>query len=125
MSKYEKVSYDQVVNACDEIADWVRESGIKFKGIYGPPRGGLVPAVILSHKTGLKYFEEPRVRPLLIVDDIADTGKTLNSLSKLDDVYVVTIHYHYQSMFVPDKWVLKKEDKWIVYPWEKEYWEGN
>ena len=58
-----------------------------------------------------------------IVDDIADTGQTLNSFSKLDDVYIATIHYHEQSQFVPDKWVLQKKDKWIVYPWEKEYWE--
>jgi|TARA_B100000029_G_scaffold516079_1_gene626746 hypothetical protein len=123
MSKYELIHYAEVVDACDEIAKWVIDSGIEFRGIWGSPRGGLVPAVILSHKLGLKLFDEPRVRPLLVVDDIADTGQTLNSLSKLDDVYIATIHYHEQSQFVPDKWVLQKKDKWIVYPWEKEYWE--
>jgi|TARA_B100001094_G_C18176468_1_gene798166 uncharacterized protein len=125
MSQYEKISYDEVVNACDEIAKWVKDSGIEFSGIWGPPRGGLVPGVILSHKTGLKLFNEPRVRPLLVVDDIADTGQTLNTFSKLDGVYIATIHYHQQSTFVPDKWVHEKKDQWIVYPWEKEYWEEN
>tara|TARA_B100000287_G_C20534948_1_gene742353 strand:- start:354 stop:743 length:390 start_codon:yes stop_codon:yes gene_type:complete len=123
MSQYEKISYEEVVKACDKIAEWVENSDIEFRGIWGPPRGGLVPGVILSHKTGLKLFDEPRVRPLLVVDDIADTGKTLNSLSKTEDVYVATIHYHKQSLFEPDKWVHEKKTNWIVYPWESEYWE--
>ncbi len=123
MSKYEKITFDEVVNACDEIAEWVKSSGIEFSGIWGPPRGGLIPGVILSHKCGLKLFDEPRVRPLLVVDDIADTGETLNSFTYLDDVYIATIHYHKQSRFVPNKWVYEKTDKWIVYPWELEYWE--
>ena len=109
----------EIEKACDEIAKWVSDSNISFRGIWAPPRGGLVPAVILSHKTGLKYFDEPRVRPLLVVDDIADTGTTLNSFSKLNDVYIATIHYHKQSTFIPDIWVLEKKDKWIVYPWEE------
>ena len=125
MDKYKKITYDEVVNACDEIVEWVRNSGIEFKGIWGPPRGGLIPGVILSHKLGLKLFDEPRVRPLLVVDDIADTGKTLKSFSYLDDVYIVTVHYHRHAKFIPDKWVLEKTDEWIVYPWEKEYWEIN
>ena len=112
-------TWNEVEQACDEIAKWVSNSNIEFKGIWGSPRGGLIPAVILSHKTGLKLFEEPRVRPLLVVDDIADTGDTLSSFSTLDDVYTATIHYHKQSIFVPDKWVLEKKDEWIVYPWEK------
>ena len=49
MSQYEKISYDEVVNACDEIAKWVKDSGIEFSGIWGPPRGGLVPGLSLIH----------------------------------------------------------------------------
>ena len=121
MSQYEKISYDEVVNACDEIAKWVKDSGIEFSGIWGPPRGGLVPGVILSHKTGLKLFNEPRVRPLLVVDDIADTGKTLNFYDEtFGKGYIVTIHEHEQSIVKPDYSVINKRDKWIVYPWETE-----
>lgn len=112
------VSWKEVEDSCNEIALWVKKSDINFKGIWAPPRGGLIPGVILSHKTGLKLFEDPRVRPLLIVDDIADTGKTLYSFSKLEDVYIATIFYHKQSSFVPNKWVYRKTDKWIRYPWE-------
>ena len=112
------VTWAQIEDSCNEIALWVEKSHIDFKGIWAPPRGGLIPGVILSHKTGLKLFEDPRVRPLLIVDDIADTGKTLHSFSKLEDVYIATIFYHKQSSFIPDKWIYKKKDEWIVYPWE-------
>ena len=111
-------TWNEVEKACDEIAKWISDSNIKFNGIWGMPRGGLIPAVILSHKTGLKIFEEPRVRPLLVIDDIADTGNTLSSFSKLDDVYIATIHYHKQSVTIPEKWVYEKKDEWIVYPWE-------
>ena len=112
------ITWEQIEKACDEITNWVLSSDIKFKGIWAPPRGGLIPAVMLSHKTGLKLFDEPRVRPLLLIDDIADTGNTLKSFKNLEDVHIVTIHYHKQSVTIPEKWVYEKKDEWIVYPWE-------
>ena len=39
MSQYEKISYDKVVEACDEITKWVKDSGIEFKGIYDEDLG--------------------------------------------------------------------------------------
>jgi len=116
------VTWDEVEIAVNSISKWVKKLEdnqlVHFKGIWAPPRGGLIPAVMLSHKTGLKLFEEPRVRPLLIVDDIADTGKTLHSFSELEDVYIATLFYHKQSSLVPDRWVYEKKDAWIAYPWE-------
>jgi len=48
--------------------------------IYGIPRGGLIPAVYLSHMLGMSMTHItpiPLVRnKLMIVDDIFDTGKT-------------------------------------------------
>jgi hypoxanthine phosphoribosyltransferase len=113
------IPWSDIDAGCHEIASWVKTLDVSFRGIWGPSRGGLIPGVILSHKLNLKLFEDPRVRPLLIVDDIADTGKTLHSLSKLNDVYVATLFYHKQSSFIPDKWVFEKKDEWLVYPWEQ------
>ena len=47
-----------------------------LSGIYGIPRGGLCLAVALSHKLNLELLKEPK-NNILIVDDIYDSGKTL------------------------------------------------
>ena len=97
----------------------------KFDSIYGIPRGGLVLAVVLSHRLNkplevLESIEDPFLYPIssriLVVDDISDTGKTLLKLSpKLS----ATIHYNSSSRFRPTVWSLLKSDgNWIIYPWE-------
>ena len=47
-----------------------------FVGVYGFPRGGLCLAVALSHSLCLPLLDEPKNNSL-IVDDIYDTGYTL------------------------------------------------
>ena len=51
-------------------------------GIYGFPRGGLCLAVALSHSLGLPILEKPK-NNCLIVDDIYDTGYTLEKIKYL------------------------------------------
>ena len=122
MDPKQYISWEEVEESCSKIAKWAEDlqsaGNFEFSGIWGPARGGWIPGVILSHKLNLKVFTEPRVRPLLIVDDITDTGGTLHSYSTLDGIYIATIFYHRQSSFEPDKWIHEKQDKWIVYPWE-------
>ena len=62
-------------------------------------------------------------KEFIIIDDIADTGTTLERYKRLDvcnGAYYVTIHEHNDSTVKPDFSVIDKEDKWIVYPWEDE-----
>ena len=57
----------------------------------------------------------------LIVDDIADTGKTIDQMKRIDvykGAYYATLYYHQQSSHEPEYWVEEKKDDWIVYPWE-------
>lgn len=91
--------------------------GVDFDGIWAPPRGGLTPAVKLSHLMNLPWRKNPTKRSL-IFDDIADTGKRLNAYAK-KGYYIVTIFYHRQSSFEPNKWLREKKDKYIIFPWEK------
>ena len=56
---------------------------IKFSSIYGVPRGGLCLAVALSHKLNIKITQNP-MKNSLIVDDIFDTGLTLNSFKNIE-----------------------------------------
>ena len=54
----------------------------KFDGVYGFPRGGLCLAVALSHSLELPLLDEPKNNSL-IVDDIYDTGYTLEKIKYL------------------------------------------
>jgi len=123
--KYQMVTWEEVDNACETLATNISNTGIKFRGIFPIVRGGYIPGVILSHMLDLKIVEEPRVRPLLIVDDICDTGNTLSSFKNIADVYIATIHYHKDTITIPDFWVEEKKDKWIIYPWENKDTEGK
>ena len=57
-------------------------------------------------------------KQILIVDDIADTGHTLNLYKKEERNIICTLHHHEQSIVRPDFYCEEKGDKWIVYPWE-------
>jgi hypoxanthine phosphoribosyltransferase len=118
----EYISWDDFDNMVDELADMIPE-GV-YEGVYAVPRGGLITGVMLSHKLDLPFIDRLQSyygKKFLIVDDIADTGETLNRFKAeiYDYADIATIHYHKQSIVEPAYWVQEKGDKWIVYPWEK------
>ena len=117
----EFVSWNVIDEAVTDIAFHLKKTNKDFKGVYGIPRGGLILAVMLSHKLDLPLImsKEELDENSIIIDDIADTGKTLLDFTEYES-YVVTIHEHEQSLIKPDYSVLDKGDKWIVYPWETE-----
>jgi len=115
--------------------------------IVGIARGGLIPAVRLSHLLGdkllrmihIKFYkgvnlrrERPELladvgklpKKVLLVDDVADTGETLEFVLKhvkekgANEVRVATIAYKPKSRVKPDYYVFET-DKWIVFPWEE------
>ena len=57
----------------------------KISNIYGIPRGGLCLAVALSHKLNIKISKKP-TKYTLIVDDIFETGMTLNNFTNIKEV---------------------------------------
>lgn len=119
------VSWELIDECVTDIAFHLKDTGKDFKGVYGIPRGGVILAVMLSHKTGIPYIEsfEKVTQDTLIIDDIADTGETLKKYKKhslSEKSFYVTIHEHEQSIVKPDFSVVEKGDKWIVYPWETE-----
>lgn len=85
---------------------------------YPIPRGGLVLAVALSHKWGKPIVDRP-TKLSIIVDDIADSGKTLNE---------VRLRYPYPAYVLVKRNTCKlnaityaigmDDEDWIVFPWE-------
>ena len=123
MSKKVYISWEGYDSYIDSITNWVKTSDLNLGAVYGLPRGGLPIAVSLSHKLHLPllmdYYDRKIVtdKKILVVDDIADTGHTLKDFENKHNI-ICTFHYHEQSIIEPDYWIHKKDDDWIVYPWE-------
>ena len=123
MSKKVYISWEGYDSYIDSITNWVKTSDLNLGAVYGLPRGGLPIAVSLSHRLHLPllmdYYDRKIVteKKILVVDDIADTGHTLKDFENKHNI-ICTFHYHEQSIIEPDYWIHKKDDDWIVYPWE-------
>lgn len=105
------------------MANKISDSGIIFKSIITFPRGGFPVATRLSHllnidEVGVVDLTTPIAKDCLVVDDISDTGNTLNGAKSLGYVHFATLHWHHQSIVKPTWYVWEKKDDWIVYPWE-------
>jgi len=103
----------------EEFDDAVRRTPKPIADALCPiPRGGLAYALALSHKFGLPIVERPTNKSVL-VDDIADTGRT-------------HLQYKIKWRSVPVHVLLRREtlspiginavdtftEDWIVFPWE-------
>ena len=98
-------------------------SDSKFTVVTGIPRGGLIPAVMLSHKLGIKYMPYREaikaLKPVLIVDDIADTGYTLTELGTRG-FSTATLCFRYSTQYTPEYYGEEiTDDRWLVFPWEE------
>ena len=88
VSKY-YLSWKWVEEQIDSTIDKFNDIDLQY--VSGVPRGGLIPAVMMSHILGVKYLpytsaillpEEIR-NQTLVIDDIADTGHTLLEAKEL------------------------------------------
>jgi len=116
------LSWDDVNDAVESLAHQIKSSNESIEAIAGLPRGGLIPAVLLSHKLELPYVNLSNdcegYENVLIVDDICDTGETLKEYHQFFPT--ATIHYKQSAIVKPDFYYsLAPENEWIVYPWEQ------
>ena len=96
---------------------------IKISGI---PRGGLVPAVMLSHSLNIPYISYSAAKELtkeertkvLVIDDICDSGYTVQEAQNYF-FKTGTLTLRTGSVTSPDYvgGTIDNED-WIVFPWE-------
>lgn len=127
-----RCSWEQVSEGIDLLAFFLKSLDLQY--VTGIPRGGLVPAVMLSHKLNVKFkcLEEILssttlmygASEILVLDDIFDSGKTLSYYSSLG---FLTAALHKKVITREDSQeeglnfyvypLLEKE--YIVYPWER------
>lgn len=120
--KKQYITWKQVEEYVDAVVNHVKANNISIDGVFGPPRGGLIFAVMLSHRLNVPMLMSPYGN-CLIVDDIADTGKSLYPYRRnpmlLDTFFITTMFWVESSLVKPDfYWKEKKDNTWVVYPWE-------
>ena len=123
------ITWTQVENFVDDILELFPDR--EFTGVYGLPRGGLVLAVMISHRLNIPMLNHP-AEGCLIVDDICDSGESLlhyfknSSAEKKSSYTIVTMFYKENNLGVfPNYWRYKKQNDWIVFPWEEKVIEGG
>ena len=114
------LEWRDINDAIERLAINIKKSGIEISAIKGVQRGGLIPAVMLSHSLGIPMTEKEIVSSsVLIVDDICDTGNTLIPYKQLNNP-IATLHYKTSAIIEPNFWWrLAPQNEWIVYPWEQ------
>ena len=129
-------SWDDFDNDIDLIANtYTQKRLFNPKLIIGIARGGLIPAVALSHKLGIPFqsttwqdrdggVKEKIFIPddTLVVDDINDTGLTFEAVcSGFNTRYdTVSLWQRKDSKFNVDLYARSCDNEWIVFPWEND-----
>ena len=107
----------------DDIEEFIQflETQVNFSnytGVYGPARGGVTLAAIVSNRYNLPYLGAPQ-KGCICVDDICDSGDT--ALAWRQKGYTIaTMYYKNGAKVMPEIWCKEKANKWIVFPWEED-----
>jgi len=117
------LNWNDIERAINRIVASINSSEIKINAVGGLPRGGLIPAVMISHRLGIPFVSQAQIQTtignILIVDDICDSGKTLKRFKFEENIYTATLHWKQSSEYQPNYfWEIAYENEWIVYPWE-------
>jgi uncharacterized protein len=125
LEKYELMTWNDFDSACRLLTLLVKSHEKIVNKIYGIPRGGLVPAVKLSHllKIPMIYEENKIDENTLVINDIFDTGKTISSLKcRLNlkhKCMFASLYSNENAIGTIDIYIKEKTDYWIVFPWER------
>lgn len=144
------VSYKQVENGCRKIYLQAKKQNYTPDVLLGISVGGLFPTVHLARLFNTKNIVSIAVKSydknkrgkieiinlpskqllknknILIVDEILDSGKTLDFISSLllkkyqvKSVKTATIYVNKKNCaFYPDFYV-KTNTKWLIFPWDR------
>lgn len=148
LDQKEILTWEGFGTAQRELAQQIADSGFTPDIIIAVARGGLLPAGALSYSLGVKLSDainvefytdvqetlpdpvllEPLLdtesisnKKLLVVDDVADSGRTLHLVLNLlkqhgAEVRSAVLYGKSRSEIAPD-YVWKHTDEWIVFPW--------
>ena len=123
------ISWEEIDVLVNNLSLKIKNSKTKYKNIFGLQRGGLIPSVMISHQLGIPMAKGDIGPNTLIIDDICDSGETLDKLVKdYQTLYAfpfnlktACLHYKpHTSSFKPTLWANQwSSNDWIIYPWER------
>ena len=125
--EYDVISWADIDEAIEILAKQIEDSKIHYEVIYGFARGGLVPAVMLSHRLKIPMvlnMEEVwrlkvKNKAALIVDDISDTGETLKYFDDQKfDIATLFVREHTSKIKPRYSYKNINHDNWLLFPWE-------
>ena len=148
LSDREVMTWEHLGEASRQLAEAVVESGWQPDIVLAIARGGLLPGGAVAYALGVKNscamnvefytdvdqrLDVPMVLPpapelidlgdarMLIVDDVADTGRTLEVVEqfcegKVAEVRTAVLYEKSQSVVKCD-YVWRRTDRWIDFPW--------
>ena len=146
--EFEVPTWNQIYDMLLNLTEKIRKNGFKPDIIVGVSRGGWPPARVLSDLMGnsnlanvrAEFYlgvaetkEEPVLtqqvsmevagKKVLVVDEVADTGKSLKLVKEhiiekgATEVKIATVYYKPWSIVKPDYYE-RETSCWIVFPWE-------
>ena len=147
--EFEVPTWDEIYEMLLNLAEKIQKDKFRPDLIVGICRGGWPPARVMSDLLGnpkmanisVEFYvdvAETKSKPMLtqpvsvpvkgkkvlIMDDVADTGKTLKVVKEhlfsrgAEEVKIATIYYKPWSTVIPDYYE-KETRRWVVFPWER------
>ncbi len=148
MVDYEIVSWDQSYQMTFYLFEKITDDDFFPDVIVGIARGGWIPARLLADFYGnrrtanikIEFYDntsrtsdDPIItqeisenvegKIVLVVDDVADSGKTLiaavEHVKNMNpkEIRTATLYYKKHSILKPDYYI-RETQSWVVYPWE-------
>jgi hypoxanthine phosphoribosyltransferase len=144
----EVLTWAEFGSASRELAQTIADSGFRPDLVLAIARGGLTVAGAVAYALGIKNcfalnvefytgvderLEVPVMLPptldmmditgldVLVVDDVADTGKTLELVHRVIGQHVgearTVVLYQKPHSVIDADYVWRTTDRWIVFPW--------
>jgi hypoxanthine phosphoribosyltransferase len=107
----EQLTWQQFDEAVDRVANAITG---KVQGVFGVSRGGLPMAVALSHRLKVPLVKRAGA-DVLWVDDIVDSGYTLENAKKLFGYYACWITRAPIDELIHADIIT---NAWVIFPWE-------
>jgi len=110
-------SWGDINDLVNDLCEKIITEFPTIDSVHGLRRGGMIPAVMVSHRLGLPYSDV--ILPnTLVIDDICDSGVTLKDGIGVNTA--VLFHKPHTSCFTPNIWsYTHKGDEWVIFPWER------
>ena len=126
------VKWDHIRDHAVGIAMWIKRTTPGNQvSLYGVPRGGTIPAVVIAYllesvgmevrlAQALDHLTPNELRNLVVIDDICDSGDTFKVIQKIaPTAKTATLFHRSTATFEPDYYdEYITTENWLQFPWE-------